>query len=183
MNLFKALVRNIIISIFKENPEIINNIKLNKKLKFRKLFKTSISPTKESEEAAGYDIYAHSYLDENKETVFLQNNECIIKPFSHCLIKVGISVISPENCYCRVAARSGLALKYGIMIGAGVVDKDYSGEVGVVMFNCNKEPFHVKKGDRIAQIICECIEYPTIEEVTVINETSRGAKGFGSTGV
>ena len=98
-----------------------------------------------------------------------------------------IQIQVPEGCYGRVAPRSGLAAKFHIDIGgnnfekfclnwsligslmfsAGVIDKDYRGNVGVVMFNHSQDAFDVKKGDRIAQLICEQIMYPDLEEVDV----------------
>lgn len=81
-----------------------------------------------------------------------------------------------------MAPRSGLAAKNFIDVGAGVIDEDYRGNVGVVMFNHADQEFEVKKGDRIAQLICERILYPDIEEATTLSTTERGAAGFGSTG-
>lgn len=75
-----------------------------------------------------------------------------------------------------------MAVKNFIDVGAGVVDEDYRGNLGVVLFNHSEVDFDVKKGDRIAQFICERIFYPTIEEVPTLNETERGSGGFGSTG-
>lgn len=88
----------------------------------------------------------------------------------------------PAGCYGRVAPRSGLAAKHGIDVGAGVIDEDYRGNIGVVLFNHGKEAFEIKRGDRIAQLICERIVYPVLEEVEKLTETVRGAGGFGSTG-
>lgn len=73
-------------------------------------------------------------------------------------------------------------MKNFIDVGAGVIDEDYRGNVGVVLFNHSDLAFHVAKGDRIAQLICERIFYPTIEEVKDLSETVRGDGGFGSTG-
>ena len=73
-------------------------------------------------------------------------------------------------------------MKKGINIGAGVIDEDYRGDVGVLLFNLNSEPFEVRKGDRIAQLICERIVYPELEEVDTLEDTERGIGGFGSTG-
>jgi dUTP pyrophosphatase len=81
-----------------------------------------------------------------------------------------------------VAPRSGLANKHFIDVGAGVIDYDYRGNVGVILFNFGKEPFKVTKGDRIAQLICERIWYPDIEECETLCDTERGEGGFGSTG-
>ncbi|KFQ26377.1 hypothetical protein N332_12770, partial [Mesitornis unicolor] len=68
------------------------------------------------------------------------------------------------------------------LMAAGVIDEDYRGNVGVVLFNFGKESFEVKKGDRIAQLICERICYPELEEVQALDDTERGEDGFGSTG-
>lgn len=67
-------------------------------------------------------------------------------------------------------------------VTAGVIDEDYRGNVGVVMFNHSDKDFEVKKGDRIAQLICEKIFYPVLKEVASLSETNRGEGGFGSTG-
>lgn len=93
-----------------------------------------------------------------------------------------IQVQVPEGSYGRVAPRSGLAVKNFIDVGAGVVDEDYRGNLGVVLFNHSDLDFEVKKGDRIAQFICERIFYPELEEVKSLTDTERGAGGFGSTG-
>jgi deoxyuridine 5'-triphosphate nucleotidohydrolase len=82
----------------------------------------------------------------------------------------------------RVAPRSGLAVKNGIDTGAGVIDADYRGNVGVVLFNHDKEDFAVKAGDRVAQLILEQIATPEILEVDDLDDTTRGAGGYGSTG-
>lgn len=98
------------------------------------------------------------------------------------IVKTDIQIELPEGCYGRIAPRSGLAAKNFIDIGAGVVDEDYRGNIGVVMFNHADVDFKVAKGDRIAQLICERIFYPTLEECKELTDTTRGAGGFGSTG-
>ena len=118
--------------------------------------------------AAGYDLKsAYDY---------------IIPGMGKIIAKTDISIRVPDGTYGRVAPRSGLAAKNHIDIGAGVVDQDYTGNIGVVMFNHAQEDFEVKKGDRIAQFICEKIEYPELEEVASLSSTERGEGGFGSTG-
>lgn len=84
--------------------------------------------------------------------------------------------------YSFTAPRSGLAKDHFIDIGAGVIDPDYRGNVGVVMFNFGEEDFKVKKGDRIAQLICERVFIPELQEVESLDATDRGDGGFGSTG-
>lgn len=81
------------------------------------------------------------------------------------------------------APRSGLALKHAIDVGAGVIDADYRGPVGVILFNHSDVDFEVKAGDRIAQMILEKIITPEVMEVKDLDSTLRGEAGFGSTGV
>lgn len=98
------------------------------------------------------------------------------------ICKTDLQISIPEGCYGRVAPRSGLAAKNFIDVGAGVVDADYRGNLCVILFNFGKEDFIVRRGDRIAQLICEKISYPELEEVESLDETTRGEGGFGSTG-
>ena len=86
-------------------------------------------------------------------------------------MKTGISVQFPTGLYAKIAPRSGLALKKFIDVGAGVVDADYRGEVGVVLFNHGDQDFEVKMGDRIAQLILEKISTPAVEEVSRLDDT------------
>lgn len=98
------------------------------------------------------------------------------------LVKTDIQIEVPEGTYGRIAPRSGLAWKNSIDVGAGVIDQDYRGNVGVILFNFSDTDFEVKKGDRIAQLICERITYPVVVEAKSLTDTDRGAGGFGSTG-
>ncbi|XP_030622178.1 deoxyuridine 5'-triphosphate nucleotidohydrolase, mitochondrial [Chanos chanos] len=137
-------------------------------LKFAKLSENATIPTKGSSRAAGYDLYsAYDYS---------------VGPMDKVIVKTDIQIAVPSGCYGRVAPRSGLAAKHFIDVGAGVVDEDYRGNVGVVLFNFSKETFEVKKGDRVAQLICEKICYPELVQLESLDETERGAGGFGSTG-
>ena len=98
-------------------------------------------------------------------------------------MKIGLAISFPAGLYARIAPRSGLALKKFIYLGAGVVDRDYRGDVGVVLFNHGDQEFEVKMGDRIAQMIFEKIDTPEVVEVQGLEDTVRGAGGFGSTGI
>ncbi|XP_015795586.1 deoxyuridine 5'-triphosphate nucleotidohydrolase-like [Tetranychus urticae] len=149
------------------------NILLSKQgkivLKFKKLTEHAIKPMKASELSAGYDLFS-AY----------ENN---VTSKGSALIKTDLQIQVPDGCYGRIAPRSGLALKHSIDVGAGVIDADYRGNVGVILFNFGDSDFQVKKGDRIAQLICEKIEYPELEEVDegeIMEVTSRGVNGFGS---
>ncbi|KAI0347507.1 dUTP diphosphatase [Trametopsis cervina] len=125
-------------------------------------------PTKGSPLAAGYDLYSAE--------------EKVIPPHGKALVDTQISIAVPAGTYGRVAPRSGLASKFMIDTGAGVVDADYRGVVFVLLFNLSDKEFKVKEGDRIAQLILERIYTPEVLEVEDLDETIRGAKGFGSTG-
>ena len=139
------------------------------KLKVVKLSDNAIIPTKGSKYAAGYDLYsAHDYELDARGKV---------------LVKTDIQIEVPTGTYGRIAPRSGLAWNNHIDIGAGVIDSDYRGNIGVVMFNHSETPFLIKKGDRIAQLICEKIVYADVLVLNSLDMTKRGDGGFGSTGV
>ncbi|XP_056268758.1 deoxyuridine 5'-triphosphate nucleotidohydrolase, mitochondrial [Pseudoliparis swirei] len=137
-------------------------------LRFAKLSAHATPPTRGSSRAAGYDLYsAYDYT---------------VGPMGKALVKTDLQIAVPPGCYGRVAPRSGLAVKHFIDVGAGVVDEDYRGNVGVVLFNFSKDTFEVKRGDRVAQLVCERICYPELVEQQALEETPRGGAGFGSTG-
>ncbi|XP_032051055.1 deoxyuridine 5'-triphosphate nucleotidohydrolase, mitochondrial isoform X1 [Aythya fuligula] len=138
------------------------------RLRFTRLSENAFAPSRGSARAAGYDLYS-AY-------------DCVIPPMEKAVVKTDIQIALPSGCYGRVAPRSGLAAKHFIDVGAGVIDEDYRGNVAVILFNFGKETFEVKKGDRIAQLICERIFYPELEEVQALDDTERGEGGFGSTG-
>ena len=108
--------------------------------------------------------------------------EYVVPAHGKVVALTDLQIAVPEGCYGRVAPRSGLAAKKFIDVGAGVIDFDYRGNVGVVLFNFGDEDFKVAKGDRIAQLICEKICYPQLKECKTLDETERGTGGFGSTG-
>ena len=128
-------------------------------------------------DAAGYDLYAAE--------------DVTIDAWRNSAVSTGISITSfPKNCYGRIAGRSGLALYDNILVGAGVIDRDYTGIVKVVLFNFNDKPFHIAIGDRIAQLICEVYIQPSIQNYATSakqrqqqqqQEQKRGDNGFGST--
>ncbi|XP_037102654.1 deoxyuridine 5'-triphosphate nucleotidohydrolase, mitochondrial isoform X1 [Syngnathus acus] len=149
---------------FKRNPTEEGSV-----LRFAKLSEHATSPTRGSSKAAGFDLYsAYDYS---------------IGPMDKVIVKTDIQIAVPHGCYGRVAPRSGLAAKHFIDVGAGVIDEDYRGNVGVVLFNFSKQTFEVKKGDRIAQLVCERIAYPELIEEERLDDTERGTGGFGSTGL
>lgn len=132
----------------------------------------AVLPVSATEGSAGYDLSA--CVDD------------VIPARKWKAIETGIVVQFPKDCYIRVAPRSGLAFKKGLDVFAGVVDSDYTGTIKVILMNNADEDFIVKKGDRIAQMIYERIYKPELLQVssmTELEETSRGAGGFGSTGI
>ncbi len=127
----------------------------------------AIAPTRGSAGAAGYDLYA--------------NEDVTIGETEFTAVNTGVSVAIPPGYYGRIAPRSGLAAKHGIIIGGGVIDEDYRGELKVLM-SCLFGMYDVRKGDRIAQLILEKITTPELEIVDSLDDTDRGSDGFGSTG-
>ncbi len=144
----------------------------NRKIKFVKLSKESILPTKATEGSAGMDLYA------------CIKEEIVINPGDLVKIPCGISVEVPEGYGAFIFARSGLGIKHGIGLsnGVGVVDSDYRGEVCVGLCNIGNEQYTIKNKDRIAQMVLLKTENFVPFEVDKLSETARGEGGFGSTG-
>ena len=109
--------------------------------------------------------------------------DCTILVGGKGLVQTGLAISFLAGLYARIAPRLGLALKAFIDVGAGVVDANYRGEVGVVLFNHGDQDFKVKMGDRVAQLILEKIDTPPVEEVQGLDDTVHGTGGFSSTGV
>ncbi len=109
----------------------------------------------------------------------------VIQPGERKIIPTGIKIAIPKGYELQLRPRSGLAIKKGITLlnTPGTIDADYRGEVGVILINHSTEPFEVKKGDRIAQMIFNKFEQAEWNEVDELSETTRGEGGFGSTGV
>jgi len=137
-------------------------------LLIKRLSEKAKIPTRGSPLAAGYDLYSA----EKK----------VIPAHGKALVDTQLSIAVPAGTYGRVAPRSGLASKFMIDTGAGVIDADYRGVVFVLLFNLSDKDFQVEEGDRIAQLIIERIYTPDILEVDDLDQTIRGASGFGSTG-
>ena len=107
----------------------------------------------------------------------------VVPVHGKCLVKIGLPIAIPPGCYGRIAPWSGLAVKRFIDVGAGVIDSDYRGELGVVLFNFGNEEFIVNMGDKIAQLISERIKTPVTKETNELEGTGWGDKGYGSIGV
>lgn len=138
-------------------------------MKIKLLSSNALMPKKGSIDAAGYDLYSVE--------------SGLIKPKERLLIKTGIVLEIPSGYYGRIAPRSGLAFKHGIDVMAGVIDSDYRGEIGVILYNTdNINDFIFEIGDKIAQIIFEKYYDFDIVESKELDKTQRGNGGFGSTG-
>ena len=137
-------------------------------LRFLRLSPSAVLPTRASKHAAGVDLYSveNVQIDSGKRAA----------------VKTGLSVAIPRGSYGRIAPRSGLALKDGIDVLAGVIDADYRGELICIMINHGEKPFSVSDGDRIAQLIIEKITTPIPEWASELDSTLRDSGGFGSTG-
>ena len=134
---------------------------------FTKLSPNAIAPTRGSYLAAGLDLYTPI--------------AGTVLPQQRLLVPLDISIQLPIGTYGHILPRSGLALKHGIHIGAGVVDEDYRGNVSVLLMNLGDQPFTFKEGDRIAQMVIKKYESVNVIE-SIVDDSQRGAGGFGSSG-
>jgi len=137
-------------------------------LKFLKLHAAAQLPTRGSRHAAGLDLYAI-------EDVTLRAGE-------RAMVRTGLAVVIPRGFYGRVAPRSGLAVNHGLDVLAGVIDSDYRGEIVCALVNHGGAAFELKAGQRMSQLIVEAIITPEPQWAETLEETARGAGGFGSTG-
>jgi dUTP pyrophosphatase len=108
-----------------------------------------------------------------------------LAPMARHAVATGLAIAIPDGFEVQVRPRSGLALKHGITLPntPGTIDSDYRGELKCIMINLGAEPFEIKRGDRIAQLIVAPVQPGRMVEVEALDETVRGAGGFGSTGV
>ena len=108
-----------------------------------------------------------------------------IPRFGRALVPTGLVALLPPGYEIQVRPRSGLALKKGVTVlnSPGTIDSGYRGEIGVILANFGEEAFEVKKGDKIAQLVLASVTQAVVEETDALDETDRGAGGFGSTGV
>ena len=109
----------------------------------------------------------------------------LLNPMERKLIPTGLHIELPEGHEAQIRPRSGLAYKHGISIvnSPGTIDADYRGEIKVLLINLSTEPFEINSGDRIAQMIVSRHEKVEWQQVEILNETTRGAGGYGHTGV
>ena len=131
-------------------------------------------PSYETAGSAGADLRAN----------FPTRGEVVLEPGERVLVPTGLRVGIPEGYEIQIRPRSGLALKHGITVPntPGTIDSDYRGELKVILINHGTEPFAIARGDRIAQLVLAPVVQARWDEVEDLDETARGAGGFGSTG-
>jgi len=125
-----------------------------------------------TEHSAGMDLYADIAED------------ITLKPGGRALVPTGLSIALPDGFEAQIRPRSGLALKHGISLvnSPGTIDSDYRGEIGVILINHGAEPFMVRRGERVAQMIVAPFNRVIWDEQKELVETARGGGGFGHTG-
>lgn len=130
------------------------------------------TPAYATEKSAGMDLKANI------------NEPVVLGPLERAMIPTGLFIALPDGTEAQVRPRSGLAAKHGISVlnSPGTIDADYRGEIGVILVNLSNEPFVINPGERIAQMVVAKYEKVEWNEVEVLDETERGAGGFGSTG-
>nr|HID57713.1 dUTP diphosphatase [Desulfobacterales bacterium] len=126
-----------------------------------------------SSQASGMDLHA------------AVEDTLIISPGEIALVPTGIAIALPEGFEAQIRPRSGLAVKYGISVinSPGSVDADYRGEIKVALVNLGKEPYHIRRGDRIAQMVIQKVYRARLEPVDSLDKTGRNNGGFGHTGM
>jgi dUTP pyrophosphatase len=135
--------------------------------------------------ANGADLPLPSYATVGAAGMDLRSAESLtIKPGARALVATGIAIALPEKIEAQVRPRSGLAVKHGITVlnAPGTIDWDYRGEIKVPLINLGQEDFVIAKGDRIAQMVFAKVEVVQLEESSSLDDTERGAGGFGSSG-
>ncbi|HEX5888251.1 MAG TPA: dUTP diphosphatase [Pyrinomonadaceae bacterium] len=137
-------------------------------LRFKQLDPRAILPVRGSSFAAGLDICSIE--------------DVVIGPHQRATARTGLAMAIPHGFYGRVAPRSGLAAKQGLDVLAGVIDSDYRGELCCVLYNTSDTAIELPAGSKICQLIIEKIITPKAAWVNDLDETARGAGGFGSTG-
>lgn len=127
--------------------------------------------------AAGADLRAN-FPEDGRDGVALA-------PGARCLVPTGLRLALPDGYEAQVRPRSGLALRHGVTVlnSPGTIDSDYRGAVSVILLNTGCETFHVAHGVRIAQLVVAPVRQVDFTQVTALDDTARGARGFGSTGV
>jgi dUTP pyrophosphatase len=131
-------------------------------------------PAYQTAHAAGLDLLA----------AVPESAPLALAPGKHALVPTGLAIALPEGFEAQVRPRSGLAAKHGVTVlnSPGTIDADYRGEIQVILINHGTEPFTIRRGERIAQMVIAAVVHATLVPTASLNETDRGSGGFGSTG-
>jgi len=176
-----------------------HNSNENLKMKISKFDKNQHAqyPTRGSSRSIGLDLHTpYSFILPKCSTIMnkyytVGNDDDIVFNSSSSLdipstlVKTNLMIEIPKGYYGRIAEKSGLALKDKIAIGGGVIDEDYKGEIGVILYNFSSKDKHFMKGDKIAQLIIEkaiIVDLDIVDQIEVENDNERKEGGFGSTG-
>lgn len=141
-------------------------------IKFAKTLENAVIPTTATDGAAGFDLYSAELVT--------------VAPYNRTVINTGISVILPPATYGRIADKSGLAAKCGLIVLGGVVDTDYTGAIKVIIYNSSGDEYVIPEKTPVAQLICEVFKKPFIVDVTKVcivdgpKSVGRGDLGLGS---
>ena len=135
-------------------------------------------PVYETSQSSGMDLRANLTEDRRVNGISIQAKKWL-------LIPTGLAISMPIGYEAQIRPRSGLAFKYGVSVlnSPGTIDADYRGELGVLLINHGEDEFHINHGDRIAQIVFAPVIQVVWNQVTYLDESSRDANGFGSTGI
>ena len=131
-------------------------------------------PAYQSAHAAGLDLLA----------AVPENTPLVLAPGKHALVPTGLAIALPQGFEAQVRPRSGLAARHGVTVlnSPGTIDADYRGEIQVILINHGSEPFTIRRGERIAQMVIAPVTHAQLNPVDSLPDTSRGSGGFGSTG-
>lgn len=138
------------------------------RLYFMKAHPDAVPPTRMTANSVSYDLCSCE--------------DVVVPPGGRSVVSTGLILVMPPGCYGRIAPRAGLAVKFFIDVGAGVIHPDYRGVVSVVLFNFSSHAFNVRKGDRIAHFILERVETPDVEEIKHDGTGGGGNAGAGFDG-
>lgn len=136
--------------------------------------------------AHGHDLPLPAYATQGAAGMdVVAAEERTLQPGARHAVATGFAMAIPEGFEIQVRPRSGLALRYGVtcLNTPGTIDSDYRGEVKVILANLGSEPFHIARGDRIAQLVPASVQRAALTEVDSLDATARAAGGFGSTGI
>lgn len=138
------------------------------KIEAKKLVSEAKLPTRAHADDAGLDLYSAE--------------ECVLKSGERRAIKTGIAMAIPTGCVGLIWDKSSIPAKWGVKTMGGVIDASYRGEIQVIVINLSDIPYTVEKGAKIAQLLIQKVELPEVCEVSELENTIRGEKGFGSSG-